>query len=105
MIKEMTINLGGQDRPLKFGTMGVLKFVSEVTGVDPLSTSSNNDQYKLVHGYVYAGLKCAGASVTVKQVDDWVQQMTFEEGIEVVKSATQATLGDSGEDKGEATEN
>lgn len=84
--------------PLKFGVMGFLKYVNEVTGTDPLQVLTNmKDQYKLIHAYVYAGLKCAGNNVTIEQVDEFVQNMSFEDGTAVVRLATEAMQGGDGQ--------
>ena len=98
MAKKLTINLGGIDRELKFGTMGFFKHIGEIIQGDPLefmnAIGNPKKQYDLIYACVYAGLMSNG--VDLPDLDSLVQDMTFDEGAEVIKVAQESLLGGNG---------
>jgi len=98
--KKMILNLGGIDRELKFGTWGFIKHVGEIIQGDPLEfingITSPKKQFELVYAYVYAGLMSNGIEISPLELDKMVQDMTFDEGAEVIRVATEASMGGNG---------
>jgi hypothetical protein len=99
MTKKITINLGGIDRELKFGTMGFFKHIGEIIQGDPLefmnAIGNPKKQYDLIYACVYAGLKSNG--IDIPELDSLVQDMTFDQGAEVIKVAQESLLGGNGQ--------
>ena len=125
--KKLTINLGGIDRELKFGTMLFFKHAAEVYNGDPmelvygintadlLSVNGNKEEaIKLITGikdpvklfyiilaFVYAGLACNGAVHTKEEVEQWVSDMGFNTGFKVLEvgraALTESSNGKPGE--------
>lgn len=99
--KKLTINLGGVDRELKFGTMGFFKHIGDVIQGDPLEfinqVSNPKKQFELVYAYVYAGLMSNGIEISPLELDKFVQEMTFDEGAQVIKTANEASMGGNGQ--------
>ena len=84
---------------MKFGTMGVLKHVGAVIGGDPLAAlmaDNPQKQFQMIHAFVYAGLVCAGEKITIEDADVFTQELTFDEGALVTRTATEAMLGGNG---------
>jgi|GEM_PF-4141876 len=100
MSKETTIEIGGQQRTLKFGTMGFFKYIAEVITGDPIEfvnqITTPKNQYEIVFAYVYAGLRCSGDNTPKDQIDTWVQSMEFEVAKEILKVGQEAMLGGNG---------
>ena len=100
MAKKLVINLGGIDRELKFGTMGFFKHIGEIIQGDPLefmnAIGNPKKQYDLIYACVYAGLMSNGVDISPVELDRFVQDMTFDEGAEVIKAAQESLLGGNG---------
>lgn len=101
MIKETKLLLGGEERVLKFGSMGFFKHVGEVYEGDPLDmitgVSNPKKQYELILAVIYGGLMCAGGTYTKDQVDAWVQELDFESAASVLQVMRQAMAGNNGQ--------
>ncbi len=98
-IKTTQLLLGGEVRNLKFGRMTVLKYAGEIVD-DPMelfsAELSPKKAYTRIFAFVYAGLRSAGNDVTPEQVDEWVQDMGYEDGASILKVVGEAMLGGNG---------
>lgn len=100
MIKNETLLLGGQERPLKFGGMGFFKYAGEVYSGDPtdLVSSAKNpkEQYDRMVVVIYAGLKCAGGTDEFEQVESWVQDLPIPDAARIRLSYLEAYAEQNG---------
>lgn len=130
--KTITLQIGGQKRQLKFGTMAFFEHAGEVFKGDPmelvygfstadiLKAGSSNDEkfslsigisdpkklYNIIHAFVYAGLICAGNDCDVNTVNQWVSDLDFTTGSKVLAEGRAALKGPAllpGEEKAQTS--
>lgn len=129
MIKTLNANLGGESRSLKLGTAGLMRYAGEVYPGDPMEllfgintiellksysgngsespesivTGVNNPKklFEIIYAFIYGGLKCAGCKEEKEKIFEWVVDMDFDEGFNILKEARKSMTGKIIEDSGE----
>lgn len=100
MAKEITIHLGCEARVLKFRSLSILKYASEyLNGEDPLTIINSTDPaawYNRVRAFTIAGLRCAGDKSAITDIDEWIEDMSFEDAARVMNTCMEAILGGNG---------
>lgn len=100
-----TIELGGQDRSLLFGTMGYFRYIKEATGQEPFEWLEAFDKLRgeSISGnvslliddlcvFIYAGINSSldskdAENVSFEQVKKWCNGITIDQATEVLRVA------------------